>query len=138
MADAAREEGTALALDFAKLDGVRGCVPVAVQDADSREVVLLAYTNEAAMREAFRTRRLVLWSTSRGELWEKGATSGARFELVEARVNCEQNSLLYLVRPFPPGSRHGVCHTRNAAGEPRNCFYRRIDLDTGALENDDP
>ena len=71
MADAAREEGTALALDFAKLDGVRGCVPVAVQDAATREVVLVAYTNEAAMRESFRTRRLVLWSTSRGELWEK-------------------------------------------------------------------
>ena len=134
----AREEGDALALDFSKLDAVRGCVPVAVQDADSREVVLLAYTNEAAMREAFRTRRLVLWSTSRGELWEKGATSGARFELVEARVNCEQNSLLYLVRPFPPGSRHGICHTRNAAGEPRDCFYRTIDLETGALRNDDP
>ena len=135
----AREEGDALALDFSKLDAVRGCVPVAVQDADSREVVLLAYTNEAAMREAFRTRRLVLWSTSRGELWEKGATSGARFELVEARVNCEQNSLLYLVRPFPEGARHGICHTRDARGEPRRgCFYRRIDLDTLELRNEEP
>ena len=93
------EEGASLALDFSKLDAVRGVVPVAVQRADTREVVLLAYTNEAAMRESFRTRRLVLWSTSRGRLWEKGATSGCRFELVEARVNCEQNSLLYLVRP---------------------------------------
>ena len=138
MADAAREEGTALALDFAKLDGVRGCVPVAVQDAATREVVLVAYTNEAAMRESFRTRRLVLWSTSRGEMWEKGATSGARFSLEAAYVNCEQNSLLYLVRPFPPGSRHGICHTRNAAGEPRNCFYRRIDLDTMELRNENP
>ena len=57
---ASREEGTELALDVAKLDGVRGCVPVAVQDAATREVVLVAYTNEEAMREAFRTRRLVL------------------------------------------------------------------------------
>jgi phosphoribosyl-AMP cyclohydrolase len=113
-------------------------VPVAVQDAATREVVLVAYTNEAAMRESFRTRRLVLWSTSRGELWEKGATSGARFSLEAAYVNCEQNSLLYLVRPFPPGSSHGICHTRNAAGEPRNCFYRRIDLDTLALRNENP
>lgn len=133
-----REESGRLALDFGKLDGVRGCVPVAVQNADTREVVLLAYTNEDAMRETFRTRRLVLWSTSRNERWEKGATSGARFELVEARVNCEQNSLLYLVRPAPPGAAHGICHTRNAAGEPRNCFYRRIDPDTEALENVDP
>ena len=130
-----REEGLALALDFTKLDGVSGVVPVAVQDADTREVILVAYTNEAAMREAFASRRLVLYSTSRRAFWEKGATSGCRFELAAAYVNCEQNSLLYLVRPWPAGARHGICHTRNARGEPRNCFYRRIDLDTLALRN---
>ena len=133
-----REEGLALALDFTKLDGVSGVVPVAVQDADTREVILVAYTNEAAMREAFVSRRLVLYSTSRRAFWEKGATSGCRFELAAAYVNCEQNSLLYLVRPWPAGARHGICHTRNARGEPRNCFYRRIDLDTLALRNENP
>ena len=133
-----REEGLALALDFTKLDGVSGVVPVAVQDADTREVILVAYTNEAAMREAFARRRLVLYSTSRRAFWEKGAASGCRFELVAAYVNCEQNSLLYLVRPWPAGARHGICHTRNARGEPRNCFYRRIDLDTLALRNENP
>ena len=133
-----REEGLALALDFTKLDGVSGVVPVAVQDADTREVILVAYTNEAAMREAFASRRLVLYSTSRRAFWEKGATSGCRFELAAAYVNCEQNSLLYLVRPWPAGARHGICHTRNARGEPRNCFYRRIDLDTLALRNENP
>ena len=62
-----------------------------------------------------------------------------RFSLVAAYVNCEQNSLLYLVRPFPEGARHGICHTRNARGEPRRgCFYRRIDLDTLELRNEDP
>ena len=137
------EESTSLSLDFDKLAAVAacgGCLPVVVQNADTRDVVLLAYTNERAMREAFRTRRLVLWSTSRDALWEKGATSGARFELVEARVNCEQNSLLYLVRPVAaPGSAPlGICHTANRAGAPRNCFYRRIDPDTLALENLDP
>ena len=133
-----REEGLALALDFTKLDGVSGVVPVAVQNADTREVILVAYTNEAAMREAFASRRLVLYSTSRRAFWEKGATSGCRFELAAAYVTCEQNSLLYLVRPWPAGARHGICHTRNARGEPRNCFYRRIDLDTLALRNEDP
>ena len=132
------EEGSALRLDFTKLDGVSGVVPVAVQDADTREVILVAYTNEAAMREAFASRRLVLYSTSRRAFWEKGATSGCRFELAAAYVNCEQNSLLYLVRPWPAGARHGICHTRNARGEPRNCFYRRIDLDTLALRHEDP
>ena len=107
---------------------------VAVQDADSGEVILVAYTNEQAFREALRRRMLVLWSTSRGELWEKGKTSGETFELLEAFVNCEQNSLLYKVRP-----RHGrICHTTNQQASPRNCFYRRINLETSALENLDP
>ncbi len=132
------EEGGILKLDFGKLDSLSGCVPVAVQRTDTREVVLLAYTNAPAMREAFKTRRLILWSTSRNQLWEKGATSGCRFELVEAYVNCEQNSLLYLVRPADDAQVSGMSHTSNAKGSPRNCFYRRIDLDTLALENVDP
>ena len=125
-------------LDFSKLAevGVRcpDCIPVAVQDADSGELILVAYTNEQAMRKSFAERTLVLWSTSRNELWEKGKTSGETFELVEARVNCDQNSLLYRVRP----RRGGICHTRNRSGEPRNCYYRRIDFETLALSNLDP
>ena len=128
------EEGATLALDFSKLDSVSGVVPVVVQHADTRQVLLLAYTDEKAMRESLSRRRLVLYSTSRREPWEKGATSGCRFELVDAFVNCEQNSLLYLVRPWPEGSAHGICHTRGADGAPRaSCFDRRIDPATGAL-----
>ncbi len=134
----AREEGTELQLDFRKIARVAaacaGVIPVAVQNVDTGEVILVAYTNEFAFRKSMETRRLILWSTSRGELWEKGATSGETFALVEARVNCEQNSLLYKVRP----ARGGICHTRNARGAPRNCYYRRIDPTTGALENIDP
>jgi phosphoribosyl-AMP cyclohydrolase len=131
------EEGDELRLDFDKLAKAARCggvVPVAVQDAGTREVILVAYTNERALRAALEARRLILWSTSRNELWEKGATSGETFDLLEVRVNCEQNSLLYLVRP----RRGGICHTRNARGAPRNCFYRRLDLATGRLENLDP
>jgi len=131
------EEGTQLQLDFAKIAKVaKACpdvIPVAVQDADTSEVILVAYTNEKAFRETCHKRTLVLWSTSRNELWEKGATSGETFELLEARVNCEQNSLLYRVRP----RRGGICHTKNAAGEPRNCYYRRIDLEKMSLVNTD-
>jgi phosphoribosyl-AMP cyclohydrolase len=76
----------------------------------------------------------VFWSTSRNELWEKGKTSGETFELVEVRVNCEQNSLLYRVRP----KRGGICHTKNREAEPRNCYYRRLDPLTGELVNLDP
>ena len=130
------EEGTRLQLDFRKLDDISGrhVLPCAVQNIDTGEVILIAYVNDEALRRAVETRTAVFWSTSRNELWEKGATSGETFELVELRVNCEQNSLLFLVRP----RRGGICHTKNAAGEPRNCFYRRVDLDSWELENVDP
>lgn len=129
-----------MALDFSKLDAVCGVVPVAVQRADTREVVLLAYTDRSAFLETMRTRHLVLWSTSRGRRWEKGAESGCRFELVEARINCEQNALLYLVRPSSGDpALSGMCHTENSAGRHRSgCFYRRIDPDSLRLLNDDP
>ena len=128
------EEGAVLSLDWTKLDRVHGVVPCAVQHADTGDVILVSYVNEVALARAIDTRRAVFWSTSRDELWEKGATSGETFELVEVRVNCEQNSLIYKVRPH----RGGICHTQNAAGEPRDCFYRRLDLDTGALVHLDP
>jgi phosphoribosyl-AMP cyclohydrolase len=128
------EEGVALTLDFAKLDAVAGVIPCAVQHADTRDVILVAYVNEAALRRAVETRSAVFWSTSRNELWEKGKTSGETFDLLEVRVNCEQNSLLYLVRP----RRGGICHTRNTAGDPRDCYYRRLDFVTWRLENLDP
>lgn len=134
----ALEEGADLALDFGKIKKVAAVsedvVPVAIQDADTHEVILVAYTNESAFKKSIREKSLVLWSTSRNELWEKGKTSGETFELVEARVNCEQNSLLYRVRP----RRGGICHTRNQAGETRNCYYRRIDVESMTLENTDP
>lgn len=128
------EEGAALRLDFTKLDGVGGVVPCAVQDVTTAEVILVAYVNQEALDTALARRRAVFWSTSRNEIWEKGATSGATFELVEVRVNCEQNSLLYRVRPLV----EGICHTRNRADRARDCFYRRIDPDSGRLENLDP
>lgn len=127
-----------LTLDFNKLEKAvgqsKGIIPVAVQHADTKEVILVAYTNELAFRKSLEQRSLVLWSTSRNELWEKGKTSGETFDLLEARVNCEQNSLLYIVRP----RRGAICHTKNQAGQPRNCYYRRIKFDTLELENLDP
>jgi phosphoribosyl-AMP cyclohydrolase len=132
------EEGTKLQLDFNKLQkAVAACpdiLPVAVQNVDTGDVILVAYANELALRTALDTKTAVFWSTSRNELWEKGKTSGETFELVEVRVNCEQNSLLYRVRP----RRGGICHTKNKSGEPRNCYYRRLDPQTGALINLDP
>lgn len=129
------EEGTTLRLDFDKLAKVAhnapDVLPVAVQNADTKEVILVAYANRLALETALATKSAVFWSTSRNELWEKGKTSGETFDLLEVRVNCEQNSLLYVVRP----RRGGICHTKNSAGEPRDCYYRKLDFDSGELVN---
>lgn len=132
------EEGSELMLDFDKLEkavaGSEGVIPAAVQNADTSEVILVAYINEAALQKSIETRKAVFWSTSRNELWEKGKSSGETFSLLEIRVNCEQNSIVYLVRP----DRGNICHTKNRNGEPRNCFYRRLEFETGKLVNLDP
>lgn len=132
------EESSELKLDFEKIgkiaDRCRNVIPVAVQNVDSNEVILVAYTNELAFKKSIETRSLVLWSTSRNELWEKGKTSGETFDLIEAYVNCEQNSLLYKVRP----RRDGICHTKNSQGKPRNCYYRKINPASLTLENVNP
>ena len=132
------EEGSELKLDFAKIRKVAAVcsdvIPVAIQNADTEEVILVAYTNEQAFKKAVETRTLALWSTSRNELWGKGKKSGETFDLVEVFVNCEQNSLLYKVRP----RRGGICHTKSSSGEPRNCFYRKLDMKSLKLKNLDP
>ena len=130
----ALEEGTELALDFEKLTKVaaagQSVVPVVLQHADSGDVLFVAYANQEALRETLHTKRAVLWSTSRSELWRKGETSGDVLELVDVSVNCEQNSLLYRVRP----AGGGVCHTKDTDGNTRaTCYYRRIS-DAGELE----
>ena len=132
------EEGTALQLDFDKLEkasnAAKGILPVAVQHADTNELILVAYATKGALEHSVKTGNATFWSTSRNELWEKGATSGETFELLEVRVNCEQNSLLYIVRP----RRGNICHTKNQQGEPRNCYYRKINLESMELEFLDP
>ncbi len=132
------EEGKELYLDFDKLEKVaiqsKGVIPVAVQDFNTREVILIAYTNKEAFEKSIETRIATFWSTSRNELWIKGETSGNTYELKEVYVNCEQNSLLYLVNP----KSEGICHTHNAKGKARNCYYRKLDFKTGDLENTNP
>ena len=129
------EEGTDLSLDFRKLQKVaetgQALLPVVLQNADTHEVLFVAYANEEALKESLRTRRAVLWSTSRNELWRKGESSGDVLQLQEIRVNCEQNSLLYRVR-LGGG---GACHTLDAAGTTRrSCYYRRVLPSGEALE----
>ena len=122
-------EGTnVLNLDFNKLNKIpenNMVIPVAVQNADTNEVILIAYTNKIAFEETIKKRKAIFWSTSRNKLWFKGEESGNTFSIISIHVNCEQNSLVYKVTPDDGN----ICHT-SVNGVSNNCFYRELDLDT--------
>ena len=127
------EEGSKLRLDYSKLKQVgtaqEKVLPVVVQDAATREVLILCYANRLALEKSIETRIATFWSTSRNELWVKGATSGDSLRVEEIRGNCEQNSVLYLVTPLG----QGACHTKGSDHRSRkSCYYRRID-ETGEM-----
>lgn len=122
------ENGSVLNLDFTKLAKVAACgenlIPAVAQDADTGEVLIVGYANELALHTAIEQGMATFWSSSRNELWIKGKTSGDFLELVEVRVNCEQNSILYRVRP----KGQGACHVKDEQGKARQgCYYRKID-----------
>ena len=93
-----------------------GLIPAIVQDADTLEVLMLAYMNAESLRLTVETGETWFWSRSRRELWHKGATSGNIQSVVDIRVDCDEDTLLILVHPAG-----AACHT----GE-RSCFYRTV------------
>ena len=95
----------------------RGLVPAIAQRHDTGEVLMLAWMNKEALRETLATGRVCYWSRSRGRLWRKGETSGNVQRLVEARLDCDGDTILLLVDQTGP-----ACHT----GAP-NCFFQRIE-----------
>ena len=119
--------GTACLLDFSKLKSIaknveRDVIPVVIQDVDTLEVLIIAYMDLEALECTFKNKLATLWSTSRNVLWEKGKTSGDELAFVEARINCEQNSLVILVKP-----KAGACHVEDSKGKHySSCYYRRI------------
>ena len=120
------EHETALVsqLDFGS-DGL-GLIPVVTQDIASREVLVMAFVNQAALAASRQSSYATFWSRSRKTLWQKGETSGNRLKIREIRVNCEQNSLLFLVEL--EGS--GACHAPRRDGQPHfSCYYRRVNSD---------
>ena len=92
----------------------QGLIPCIVQDADERDVLMMAWMNAEALRLTLETGELWFWSRSRSELWHKGATSGNVQHLVELRYDCDSDTLLALVHPAGP-----ACHTGK-----RSCFFR--------------
>ncbi|MGO8670705.1 MAG: phosphoribosyl-AMP cyclohydrolase [Capsulimonadaceae bacterium] len=91
-----------------------GLVPAVVQDADTKDVLMLGFMNRDAVELTVQGGRVTFWQRSRGKLWTKGETSGNVLRFVELRVNCNDDSLLILARPMG-----ATCHT----GHP-TCYYR--------------
>ena len=94
----------------------RGLAPAIVQDAETGEVLMLAWVDAEAIKRTLDTKTTWFWSRSRQEYWNKGATSGNTQKLVELRYDCDADALLMRVDPQGP-----ACHT----GE-RSCFYRTL------------
>ena len=100
--------------DFAK----RGGLVVAIaQDATTKEVLMQAYMNEQAWKETLKTGYAVYWSTSRNELWLKGATSGDLQKVSEIYIDCDSDAVLLIVEQ----QGKGACHTGNFS-----CFYTQV------------
>lgn len=96
-----------------------GLIPVVTQDVDTKEVLMLAYANKEAIEKTIETGYAHYWSRSRKKLWMKGETSGNTQKIVEIRVDCDNDALLYLVK-----QNGNACHTGNYS-----CFYRRLDYE---------
>lgn len=97
-----------------------GLIAAIAQEADTGEILMLAWMNEAALRATLDTGRATYWSRSRQALWIKGETSGHIQDVVEVLIDCDQDAVLLQVRQAG-----AACHTgRNA------CFYRSIDRQT--------
>lgn len=104
-------------------EGEKELIPVVTQDYNTKEVLILAFANKDAFEETVKSGYATYWSRSRNELWKKGLTSGDLLRINEIRINCEQNSLLYLVTP----EGKGACHAKKDDGNPHSsCYYRKI------------
>lgn len=102
-----------------------GLVPAIVQDAETDEVLMMAYMNAETLRKTLDTGRMTYWSRSREAEWVKGNTSGHVQHLKEARIDCDGDTLLFRVE-----QEGGACHTGY-----RSCFYRRVEENGDLVED---
>ena len=97
----------------------RGLIPAIIQDADTGDVLTLAYMNEESLRRTIETGETWFWSRSRNELWHKGATSGNTQSVVGIAADCDEDAILVTVRPHGPACHKGEtsCFHNNVQGE---------------------
>jgi phosphoribosyl-AMP cyclohydrolase len=103
-------------IDLVKFDA-NGLVTAIAQDADNGQVLMLAYMNAESLRMTLETGIMTYWSRSRKKLWLKGESSGHTQKVVEARIDCDGDALLFRVR-----QEGGACHMGF-----RSCFYRKLE-----------
>ena len=95
----------------------KGLITAIAQDAETKEVLMLAHMNQEAFDKTRETGEAHYWSRSRQELWHKGATSGSTQDVQEIYLDCDQDAVVLLIKQN--GS--GACHTGR-----RSCFYKKI------------
>jgi len=93
-----------------------GLLPAIAQDAESGEVLMLAWMSAESIARTLETKRVTYWSRSRQAFWVKGETSGHTQELVDMRIDCDRDCLLLVIRQTGP-----ACHTGR-----RSCFYTSV------------
>ena len=101
-------------IDFEKSGGL---IPIIVQDANTKDVLTLAYSNKESLELTIKTRNSWFWSRSRNKLWMKGEESGNTQKVKEILVDCDSDAIIYLVEPSGP-----ACHT----GE-KVCFHNNLE-----------
>lgn len=113
-------------LNSVKYD-TNGLVTAIAQDGDTGEILMVAYMNEETLRQTLETGTMTYWSRSRKEVWVKGQSSGNTQEVLEVRIDCDGDALLFKVR------QHGgaACHTGH-----KSCFYRRMKGDRLVVEGE--
>jgi len=100
-------------IDWKKQNGL---LPAIAQDAETKEVLMLAYVNEEALKLTFETGYAHYFSRSRNQLWQKGETSGHLQKIVDVFLDCDGDTILYMINQTGP-----ACHT----GE-RSCFFTKL------------
>ncbi len=105
-------------LDFEKTGGL---IPAIVQDAETGEVLMMAYMNAEAWEATQKTLKATFWSRSRQELWVKGLTSGNIQQVQEIYIDCDDDTVLLKVKQIGGAA----CHTGY-----KSCFFKRLEGDT--------
>ena len=106
----------------------QGLAPAICQDAATGQVLTLAWVNEESLRLTLEKGTVHFWSRSRGELWHKGETSGNYLHLVSARLDCDSDALVFIVKPDGP-----ACHTNRMS-----CFFNEVPTPGREGEGEEP